>query len=49
MQLLTQLKKTVLKGYNKARIQTFCRLLSDNVKLLDNYLPNDFTIVISKQ
>ena len=39
----------LLKGYSKARIQTFCRSLSNNVKLIDTYLPDDFTIVISKE
>lgn len=38
----------LLKGYNKARIQTFCRSLSDNVRLIDNYLEDDFTIVVEK-
>jgi SAM-dependent methyltransferase len=38
----------LLVGYNKTRVLTFCRSISETATLIDGYCPDDFTIKISK-
>ncbi|MGF1753039.1 class I SAM-dependent methyltransferase [Vibrio makurazakiensis] len=40
--------KSLLKAYNRTAIFRFCKMLSNNVRLIDNYASDDFTIVMRK-
>ncbi len=39
---------SLLKGYNKDDIIRYCKMLCNRVECIDNYLDNDFTIIMYK-
>lgn len=40
--------RSLLKAYNRKAIYRFCKTLTDQVILIDNYADDDFTIVLEK-
>jgi trans-aconitate methyltransferase len=39
----------LLKGHDRSRIESFCRKLCRNVTVVSGYLPDDFTVVMSRR